>query len=203
MQSAIAICNVALTTYIGAATITSLDGPSPEAQNCDLHYERVRRSLLQRFPWYWASRREVLVEETLNDRAGAWAHKYARPAHLVAIRWVNHPAAARMSLEAGRSPDSLRELTATAIYSDMADAVIEYTRDETDPTLFPPAFADALAASIGAAIAMAITKDVAKKKDAEQAAALLLDQAMAMDYNERPAVEQRHIPPNLAVRGIV
>lgn len=202
MQSAIAICNVALTTYLGAASITSLNGASPEAENCKLHYDRVRRSLLKRFPWYWASRRELLVEETINDREGAWAHRYARPGHVIAVRWVNDAAAARIAMQDGRNPDSLREITADSIYSDVPGASIEYIRDEEDPTLFPPDFADALSAAIAAAIAMPITRDPAKKKDAEQGAALLLDQAMAMDFNQRPATEQRHIPPNLAVRGI-
>ncbi len=50
MQSAIAICNVALTTYLGSRTITAFEDTSPEAEQCKLHYDRIRLSLLERWP---------------------------------------------------------------------------------------------------------------------------------------------------------
>lgn len=202
MQSAIAICNVALTTYLRTKRITSFEEPSPEGEQCNLHYDQVRRSLLQRWPWYWATRREALVEMTLNDRAGAWRYRYARPAHLINVQWVNTAEGARAAMRLGRSADTPREMTADSIYSDTPDAVIEYTRDETDTTLFPPAFSNALAAALAAAMAMPITGDMPKRKDAEQSATLLLDQAMAMDFNSRPATEIRMVPPQFAARGL-
>lgn len=202
MQSTIDICNVALTSYIGSRTITSLDEPSPEAEACSLHYDRIRRSMLQRWPWYWAGRREVLVGITVNDREGAWAFRYARPAHMIAIRWVNHMDSARVAVQRGQTPDTLREITADSIYSDIADASIEFTRDETDPTLFPPAFADALAAGLAAAIAMPITRDAAKKVDAQRDATMLLNQAMTEDFNQRPANPVSPLPEALRIRGL-
>lgn len=203
MQSAIAICNVALSSYIGTKTITSLQETSPEGEQCALHYDRVRRSLLQRFPWHWATRREALTVELMNDRAGAWAYRYKRPAHMIAPRWVNEPGAARAAMAAGRSPDSPREITADSIYSDVPGAVIEFTRDEDDPTVFPPAFADALAAFLGAAIAMPITRDAAKVKGAQEDAAELLNVAMTLDFNTAASVQQSNVPPHLAVRGVI
>ncbi|WP_313349080.1 hypothetical protein [Paracoccus sp. (in: a-proteobacteria)] len=201
MQSAIAICNVALTTYLGAKTIAAFEEPSPEAEQCKLHYDRIRRSLLERWSWVFASRRELLVEETLNDRAGAWSHRYARPGHMVAVRWVNDPTAARMAMQLGQSPDTLREMTAVSIYSDAAGAVIEYTRDVTDPTIFTSGFSDALAAHLAAAIAMPITRDAAKVTGAKREAGELLDHAMVADFNSRPATEQTFYPMQLQVRG--
>ena len=202
MQSAIEICNAALTTYLGTQSIVSLEAPSPEAEACKLHYDRVRRSLLERWPWLWASRREVLVQEAINDRAPAWSFKYARPGHLLRIQWVNEPIAARHAFEGGQSQDTPREVTAKAIYSDTAGAVIEYTRDEKDTTLFSAAFSDALAASLAAAIAMAIKTDRPTKQDAQRDAQMLLNQAMADDFNQRPAREMVPLPDSLAVRGL-
>lgn len=138
----------------------------------------------------------------VNDRSGAWAWRYSRPAHMIAAQWVNHPEAARAALQIGQSPDTLREVTADSIYSDVPGAVIEFTRDEEDPTLFPPAFADALAAGLAAAIAMQITRDGAKKVDAQRDAAALLNQAMADDWNQRPAMDVSPIPEALRVRGV-
>lgn len=202
MQSTIAICNTALSAYLGAAPISSMDEASPEAEECKRHYDQVRRSLLQRWPWVFASRREALVERAINDRAGAWAYSYARPAHLLSVQWVNSASAASAAFAHGRSNDAPREMTADAIYSNVPDAVIEYTRDETDPTLFTPAFADVLAASLAAAIAMPMTRDNAKKREAQQDAANLLNQAMVLDFNTRPPAPQEYIPEALRVRGI-
>lgn len=202
MQSAIAICNIALTSYLGAKHITSFSEASPEAEACDLHYDRIRRSLLERWNWTFASTREALVQQAANDRLGAWAYCYARPANMIAIRWVNTPESARAAMRLGQSPDSPREMTAEAIYSDLPGAVIEYTRDEEDPTLFPPGFGNTLAASLAAAIAMPITRDMAKVKAAQQEAAELLEQAMVSDFNSRPATEQTFYPVQLQVRGL-
>lgn len=201
MQSAISICNVALTTYLGAKRITSFEEPTPEAEECERHYDRIRMSLLERWPWVFASRREVLVREVTNDRAGAWSFRYARPAHMIAIRWVNTAEAARMAMRMGQPPDSPREITAGSIYSDVPGAVIEYTRDERDPSLFPPGFADVLAAHLAAAIAMPITRDASKVTGAKREAVELLDQAMVTDFNSRPSVEQTFYPMQLQVRG--
>lgn len=200
MQSAIAICNVALSSYLGTKTITSFQEASPEAQQCALHYDRVRRSLLQRWPWLFASTRETLVAMTLNDRR-AWAFRYARPAQIISVSWINEPDLARGAMELGVSPDTPREMTSQSIYSDVPDAVIEFTRDETDPTLFPPAFADTLAATLAAAIAMPIRADVSVKREAQEDAANLLNQAMVMDFNSRPATAQTSTPASLRVRG--
>lgn len=203
MQSTIAICNVALTSYIGTKTITSLQETSPEAEQCALHYDRVRRSLLQRWPWHWAASRDVLALEALNDKAGAWSYRYARPAHMIALRWVNSPLAVRASIANGRPLDTPRETTATSIYSDVQHAVCEFTRDEEDASLFPPAFADVLAAYLAAAIAMPITRDAAKVKAAQEDAADLLNVAMTLDFNTAPSAAQTNVPQHLAVRGII
>lgn len=201
MQSAIAICNVALTTYVGTKSITSFDENSVEAEQCKLHYDRIRRSLLERWPWVFASRREVLVEQTLNDRDGAWGFRYARPGHMVAVRWVNDATLARRCIRLGQSPDAPRELTADSIYSDVAGAAIEFTRDETDPTVFSPSFADAMAAFIAAAVAMPIRRDAAIVTGARQEGERLLNEAMVIDFNARPSVEQTFYPMQLQVRG--
>ncbi|MTH65073.1 hypothetical protein [Paracoccus shanxieyensis] len=201
MQSAIAICNVALTTYLGAAPITAFEQPSPEAEQCKLHYDRVRRSLLERWNWVFASRREALVQESINDRADVWAYRYARPGHMIAVRWVNDGHAAGRAMRLGQVPDREREMTADSIYSNVPGAVIEYTRDETDPTLFPPAFGDALAATLAAAIAMPITMDSAKVTAAKREAEQLLNEAMVIDFNSRPSQEQTFYPMSLRVRG--
>lgn len=200
MQSAIDICNVALSSYLGTATITAFDEPSVEAEQCKLHYDRVRRSLLEKWHWTFAGRRELLVAMAVNDRE-SWLYRYAKPGHLISIRWVNNPISARQAMQMGQTPDTLREVSPDSIYSDVAEAVIDYTRDETDPTLFSSGFGDALAAQLAAAIAMPVRRDAAVANAARDAAASMINDAMVADFNARPSWEQTFYPMSLKVRG--
>lgn len=199
-QSAIAICNVALTSYLGADEINSFDEPNPEARQCKLHYDRVRLSLLEQWDWLFAQRRELLVALVDNDRP-AWGFKYAMPGHVAMVRWVNNSGAAKWYMQMGRAPDTPREMSATAIYSDVPDATVCYTRDETDPTLFTAGFADVLSAYLAAAIAMPITRDATKMKGSLDQGRMLLNQAQVDDFNARPSTEQTFYPETLQVRG--
>ena len=202
MQSAVEICNVGLSSYLGARPITAMEQPTPEAEACRLHYDRVRRSLLERADWVFATRREALVRMADNDRAARWSYRYARPAGMLKLRWVNDAAMMGLAHANGRNADAIREITADAIYSHIPAALVEFTADVTDPTLFPPSFGDALAASLAAAIAMPITRDGAKQQAAQEHAAALLEQALVNDANNRPIIPQVYVPPSLAVRGI-
>lgn len=201
MQSAVEICNVALSTYLGARPITAMEQPTPEAEACRLHYNRVRRSLLERADWTFAARRAVLARLADNDRS-AWTYRYARPADMLKLRWVNAGALVGTGYAVGQNPDAIREISADAIYSHMPGAVIEYTADVDDTTLFPPSFGDALAASLAAAIAMPITRDGAKMQAAQENAAMLLEQAIVNDANQRPNIPVTHFPATLTVSGI-
>lgn len=201
MQSAVEICNVALTSYLGARPITALEQPIPEAEACRLHYDRVRRSLLERADWTFATRRAALVRMADNDRA-TWTYRYARPPDMLKLRWVNDAALMAHAYGFGRTPDRIREVTGDSIYSHIDGAVIEYTADVDDPTLFPPSFGDALAAALAAAIALPITRDGAKMQAAQENAAVLLEQALVSDASQKPIIAQTWVPPVLAVRGV-
>lgn len=201
MQSAVEICNVALSSYLGARPITAMEQQTPEAEACRLHYDRVRRSLLERADWTFATRRAALARLADNDRE-SWTYRYARPADMLKLRWVNAGALVGTGYAVGQNPDAIREISADAIYTHMPGAVIEYTADVTDPTLFPPSFGDAFAAALAAAIAMPITRDGAKMQAAQENAAMLLEQAIVNDANQRPNIPVQPVPPVLAVRGI-
>lgn len=184
MSSQVQICNVALTTYLGVDIITSLDEGSPEAIQCDLHYDRCLRALLERHWWTFALGRQVLAQQT-NDRNNEWAFKYQRPADAMNICWVNEPKTAMAMLQKNRSPDTRRHITENDIYSDVSGAVCEFTRFVDDPTKYPQVFADALSAHLASAMAMPLTKNGRLARDAMDAANYLTDLAMAVDANDQ------------------
>lgn len=59
MVSKIDICNYAL-QEIGGEIITSLNEGTPNARECSLRYDSVRRSLLSMHPWNFAMKRAAL-----------------------------------------------------------------------------------------------------------------------------------------------
>jgi hypothetical protein len=200
MSSIIEICNVGLSAYLGEARITSFADTSKAAVECALHYEPTRRMLLERNWWHFACGRQVLAQLT-NDRESEWLFKYARPTSAIAIRWVNDPFVARMRLQAQQSPDSERELTVDAIYSDTPGAVCEFTIDAADPTIYPQSFREALSAALAARLAMPLTQDVRRAQQARQVAEEMLSIALAEDFRNQPP-QQQGVPHYLQDRGV-
>ena len=73
------IFNMAL-GFLGTRTIASENERTPEAIQCDLYWDRARRSALRDYPYRFAVRRVVLAEKTLPETyEGEWRHAYALP----------------------------------------------------------------------------------------------------------------------------
>lgn len=199
-MSTIAICNRGLTTYLGESPITSLSDGSPAAVQCDLHYDALRKALLEAHWWVFATGRQTLAELT-NDRTTEWLFRYQRPTSALALRWVNEPSAARAAKSMHVSPDTDREVTDGDIYSDTPAAVCEFTTDVTDATQFPQSFADALSAAVAAAVAMPLTQDYRRAERARDLAEGRLHNAIAMDSRNIPP-EELALPVYLRDRGV-
>jgi hypothetical protein len=200
MTSKVDICNVGLSTYLGEGPINSLTENTPAAVQCNLHYDRLLKSLLMKHWWTFAEGQQVLAEMT-NDRT-EWNYKYARPADAITIRWVNEATAAKDLIALNQSPDTPRKVVLNAIYSDTASASCSYTKVVDDPAFYPQTFADALSAHIAAATAMAITQNGRLAREAMQSAMYLTDVAMAHDGREEPNEDYAQMATWLTARGV-
>lgn len=202
MTSDVEICNRALSKYLGAKRITNLNESSPEAEQCNLHYEPTLRSLLSIDEWYFANARQALAPLAVNDRSSEWRFKYQRPANSLIIRWVNHPTAARNAIKMGETPDTERETTQNVIFSDVEGAVCKFTRSIDDASLFPPYFSDALIAMLAANMALGVTQDLKRMQNAERSAEMMVNHAIALNEANSPPVETRHMPDWMKDRGV-
>jgi hypothetical protein len=200
-MSEVEICNWGLSTYLGEDEIASLDDRIPAARLCKLHYNRVRRGMLESHWWNFALGRQTLALIT-NDRS-EWLYRYAVPSGCLSIHWVNDPAIARIMLESQRSPDTKREVTDQDIYSDVPGASCEFTRDIADTTRMPQKFKDALAAGVAAAVAMPLTQKAQLAQSARQQMGALMEMAMAWDEQQTPEIEYMTAPDYLRERGAV
>jgi hypothetical protein len=201
MSSAVEICNRGLTTYLGLGTITSLADSAPAAVQCNLHYGPLRQKLISAHEWVFATDHAALALLT-NDRDD-WDYRYAKPGDALEVRWVNVSyEAVKILKAANQDHDTARCMTATDIYSDVENAVCEYTIDVEDPTLFPPHFQDALAAAIAAAVAMPLTQDTNLARFARMSAEEELDRARAIDERQKSTTRYDSVADFHSLRGV-
>lgn len=201
-KSKLDIWNAAMTTHLGVGKIDSLTATTPAAEQCKLHYDTALESLLESYWWTWARSRETLTELT-NDRSSEWGYKYQMPAEVVSVRWVNEPETARGLISTGRSADTPREMHADYLYSDKADALMEYTTLVTDPSVWSQKFADALAAELASRCCQALTENARLRRDTSEASAMLLERAIVHDEQLiDTASEFAPIPHWLNLRGV-
>lgn len=200
-MSKVQICNRALSTYLGVSRINNLNEDTPQAEQCNLHYEDTLRELLELHWWVFAKGRVVLAELE-NDRPNEWAYRYSRPSAALAIRWVNTAEDAHAAMQLDRDPDTPREMMPDSIYSNAPGAVCEFTMEVTDPTKYPSYFKNALSAALAANMAMSLTEDIKKAQNAMSQAESKLDRAMALDERETPPLEANETPEYLRVRGV-
>lgn len=184
MSSVVTICNLALGN-IGKEDISSIDEASTEARSCKKFYGIVLETALQAYPWRWAGKTDALAE-TVNNKQNRWLYAYARPSDcLKIIRVLDEGMAEYMphgdGIKAGGHDYALEGQT---IFCDLSPAYLQYTRNVTDPALFPPAFVDALGMSLAARIAMPITRDLKIRADAVTLARQAMAAAQEFDANE-------------------
>ena len=191
-SSKVQIANIALTTYLGKGRINALDEQNPTALMCSIHFDDARQEVLSEWPWSFATRRGVLARLTddANDKP-EWRSKFAKPARLLRINWVNDPVCAKNAMTDREVFDPPRIVEGDFIYSDLDDASIEYVEDVDDPTAYPPKFTQALAANLASKIAIPLTETASKASDALAAYAQMLDEAKVQDLRLDPPIVVR------------
>lgn len=180
MTSSVDICNRAL-SRIGGKRITSLDGTSREALECNLHYDAERKLMLAGFDWVFARGRSALALEATNDRSDQWDYKYAVPSDMMNIIWINDPDAARLAKVNNQNPNAEYELAGSHIYCDVEACYIEYTKNITDAQQFPPHFDNALKWAIADAVAFPLSTSERLAVRAASKAESALSEAQATD----------------------
>jgi len=155
--SSVQICNMGL-SHIGAkGSIESLDEASREAQVCKLWFDWSRNQVLEDFNWPFARKRQTLalLTEAAPDE---WSYKYAYPSDAVKARWIVNP----VGKEADAIPFTVETVidgSSKCILTDLENASLIYTFDQTDPALFSSKFIDALSYRVASNIAFQITGD--------------------------------------------
>lgn len=189
--SAVQIANIALTTYIGAERIISMDDQSKEAFHCKLHFDDARQELLSEWTWSFATKRERLAKLAVNDKE-EWESKFALPIGLMRLNWVNDPASAKEAILCREVYDTPRLVEGAFIFSDLDEASCEFVFDNEDVSSYPPKFTQAFAALLASKIALPLVETASKAQNALAAYVDYLDAAKVHDIQmERPIIVRR------------
>lgn len=182
------VCNIGLSQYLGYERMNDINEGTPQAEECNLHYNAKRKSLLEMHWWFFAKGHMAMALVT-NDRTDQWAYKYELPADIVDIHWINDPVAAQAAIEAQQDPDAPRHMSGVYVYTNVRNAYIEFTRNIKNTNLMPQYFQDAWSAMIAAAVALPLTESVSKARFATEQAEIMIDRAIAADEQRTGSVE--------------
>lgn len=194
MATQVGICNAAL-SEIAADPINSIDEKSSSAFYCKMHYDSVIAELLTWTDWDWAIRRTTLAAQP-NDRKGEWLYRYARPTDMAeAIRVLpsvdqqveNLPVVGPYSFPAWDALGKLPFAAASgSIYTNVADAMLEYQAGSVDPAVIDIAAARAAALELASRLAMPLKKSRTLKGDMVKLAEVARQRAIAESENRAP-----------------
>lgn len=148
----IEICNIAL-ARIGVAPIESMDEASEAARACNQYYDFVRRNVLRKYPWTFATRRVTLAQIDVTPPDYKFAYRY--PSDALALRKMYNQN--YCGLPEKNQYKILSDTEGKTIYTDIEAANIEYTADIDDVSLFDDEFIEALGWKLAAEIAFMLT----------------------------------------------
>ena len=184
------VCNAALVEIGSRRRIGSLFDGSPESVRCLDVYGQTRDAKLRAFDWGFAEREVVLNVLKLAPAGGyntatpwtsaypaqPWIFEYAYPADCLKLRSLRDSLAPIPNFDPRPSlfriaNDTIAAVQQKVILSNLAAAVLVYTAQVTDPTLWEPAFTDALIADLGERLSAALATLDNTKVEAEEDAA--------------------------------
>ena len=176
------IFNMAL-GFIGLRTIASASENTPEAVQCELFWDRARRSALQDFPYGFARRRIRLAEKALPDAyAGEWRHCYGLPDSCLKIVGIYDGRGGDFSALPYQIRNEGREVI---ILADTEQAWADYTMDVQDIRLWSELFVMAMARKLACLVAVPLLKNNSQKvQELEELYRLALPRSDGHDASE-------------------
>lgn len=170
-------------------------GVTPDIQDADTDdgnnavtirsaYSLALQNVLRDHPWGFANKRAVLT--SVGTAPSDWKYQYLYPVDClkaIEIQKVNRTDPA-IPFKIGQYEDANNGIV-KVILTDQPEAVLIYTRHETDPSLFDPQFTKTLVAYLAYRCAAAITTAKGASEAAYAAYQRAKFEAIASDGNEQ------------------
>ncbi len=201
MISKLGIWNMAL-GFIGTRTIASESEKTLEAVQCGIYWDSARRGALRDYPWGFAQRRAWLANVKLpNEYAHQYAYAYAVPDDMLHALRIYPSGRDLNDVDCGRfiivyNAESKQPI----ILTNTEQALLSYTADIEDSSIFDDLFAYMLARKLAALIAVALLKNnTAKVQELEQLYRAAIPNAI--QASAREGFEQVNSDPWILARG--
>ena len=153
------IANLALSHLGGSKEIANIETEKSEAAAaCRRFFDTSRDEMLRDFAWPFATSFSTLglVEEDPDENDKEWKYSYRYPSDCISLRRIL--SGSRNDHRQGRVPYKIgQDSSGLLIYTDKEDAIVEYTKRETDVSRFPTDFVMALSFRLAAYIAPRVT----------------------------------------------
>lgn len=186
------IYNMAL-GFIGTRTIGSPNESTPEAIQCNLMWDRARRSCLRDFPYNFAVRRALLPEKTLPDEyAVEYTNAYGTPNDNIRILKI-------FTEQYERLPYRIVIYNnAPMIVTTKEDVYCDYVCDEENIGVWDELFIMAMARKLACLIAAPLLKNTAELKVLDQLYQQAIPQAEGINSaegkEERKKIDEWALP---------
>lgn len=171
MSSKVDICNISL-GRIAASPIQSLSEKSKQANNCNLYYDTVRKSVLRSHNWNFAT--AVVLLPLLAETPAEWDFAYELPPDCLKVIEI--------------IPDTKKKtpykIQGKKLLANVEEVRLKYVKDVDDPTMFDDQFIVAFSYRLAADLAMPITAKPAFQNQMYQFYINELASAMAIDASE-------------------
>ena len=194
MAISLTICNLALGD-LRAPAIAEVNEASVEAQYCRRYYPHCLSLMLDDYTWQFTKRKTTLAQLTTNDRSSEWAYAFALPSDCGQALRLVPSATVASDIIAWTMPYDRLVVPANfyafivengIIYTQIADATLEYASNEAEETNFPPLFREALRKLLAANLAVPLRDDSNLEIKLLRAAEAARQSAIANDMNRAP-----------------
>lgn len=151
--SSTSICNMAL-ARIGSTRINDIDtDQSVAAQQCRLHYEQTRDSLLRSHWWRFASARVILVEDP-TEPSFEWDHQFILPNDFLRLKSIYEDYDT-----SGSDTRHSFAIEGKRLLANESAIQIRYVKRVEDVSQFDPLFVEVLVLELAVKLVMALSQD--------------------------------------------
>ena len=185
MAGEVDIVNRAL-TKLGQDRIMTLKDGVKSAQVAASLYETVRDAEIQRHPWHFAKKRDIL-SALASPPAFGWARQYLLPSDcLRVLRLAGGPFVDFTDFHQGEGQEWTIE-GRNLLTNHGPPLHLLYLCREADPTLYPPAFVEVLACKLAVEMAETLTGKNNKREAAWKEYEMALREAKRVNAMQLPA----------------
>lgn len=200
-QSQIDLYNLALSACGATGSVATIFETGVLARTCNRWYEPVRLFIFRSAHWACLTRHARLGLLVERDTTADWVSTDPQPGWIYAYGAPSDMVAARHLTDYSRFGTGVYVPTnVPAIFTDTEDAILTYTADVTDVSLWDVGLYMALVYGLAMHIARPLTGKRERSRDLMESANMLIAQARADSANEQAGV-QDSLPEWIEARG--